>query len=166
MFSFDFKRSSRKCAITEKTFSPGEEYVSALIEEEGQLVRKDFTQSQWKGPDESCVGWWTSVVPLLDSDRVYWAPTAVLLSFFESLLELPGCEPTAYVTALLLVQKKILYIVDSEDIDVLHLLHKKSKSEFVVSVVQLSTEQKQQIQAELSEQLFTDQAPDAEELSQ
>ena len=61
----------------------GEEYVSALIEEEGQLVRKDFTQSQWNGPDESCIGWWTSVVPLLDSDRVYWAPNSVLLSFFE-----------------------------------------------------------------------------------
>ena len=163
MLSFEFKRSNRKCAITDKPFLPGQRYISALFEENDELVRRDYAESEWNGPEDSCIGWWSCVVPELDSGKIYWAPNDVLLSYFQSLLDLPGCESILFVTALLLVQKKILKLQDTDEENTLLLYHKKSKSEFVVPVIALTADQKSAIQTELSEQLFTDQAPDVED---
>ncbi len=160
MLNFDIKRTTRKCAATDRPFAPGEEFISALLTEGEELVRRDYSLEGWQSPPENCIGWWKGQVPELDSGRVYWAPNDVLLSYFQKILELPGHEPTTFVMALLLVQKRILKIQDSGDDGVIHLFHNKSRSEYEVTMVELTPEQKTEIQEELAMQLFTDRAPD------
>ena len=80
MFEFDFKKSGRKCIVSGRSFEVGEEYISLLIENDGELVRQDVASDQWNGPSEECVGWWKSKVPDLAQGRVYLAPRDVLMS--------------------------------------------------------------------------------------
>lgn len=161
MLNFDFKRSSRRCAISGREFEVGEKYISILIDEDGNMVRKDIATDEWKGPDENCIGWWQSRVPDLTKGKVYWAPRDVLISFFQRLVAGDVPDKT-YVMAILLVQKKYLKLldtVDSESGQVMELMDNSSREKFEVAVSELNSERVNQIQNEFAEKLFTDIAP-------
>ena len=162
MFNFDFKRSSRKCSISGREFDVGEEYISALLEIDGEMVRQDIGCDQWKESQDNCIGWWKSRVPDLTKGQVYWAPRDVLVSYFQRLVDQANDKDKAYVMAILMLQKKILKLLDtaeSDDGDVMQLMENSSRERFEVPVVDLTTDQITQIQAEFAEKLFTDVAP-------
>ncbi len=159
MLKFDFKKSSRKCFESEREFQPGEEFYSALFEcDDGSTERRDFSSDHWDGPTDETIGWWKSRVPELGKGRVYWAPKKVLLSYFEHVLGNKAYEDVAFVTGLLLVQKRILAMGDDGGDDSRLVLRNKSdKSIFEVPVVDIAPKRLVEIQNELSERLFMDQ---------
>ena len=162
MPSFDFKRTSRKCSASGRAFTSGEEYVSVLIDEEGELVRQDIGLDQWQDPPDGCVGWWRSRVPDLEQGIVYWAPKDVLLAYFQYLIEQGNDLDTAYVMAILLIQKKYLRLLDTESIEgveTMQLSNASTKEKFAVQVIDVNAARVQTIEAELAEKLFTDIAP-------
>lgn len=157
--NFDFKKSNRKCSVTGRDFETGEEYVSALMQSEDELLRIDFGMDHWNEPPQECIGWWKSRVPDLDKGRVYWAPRNVLLAYFEHLIEQPGSDDIQYVMGLLLVRKRILRLVDSvagEAGQWIVLNDANQKKNYELTVPDLTPEQTSAIQSELEQKLFTD----------
>lgn len=170
MLNFEFRGVGKRCSVSDRILLPGEEFYSALVEGDEDNQRLDFAVEHWKGPPENCIGWWKSEVPSQPSGRVYWAPREVLLAFFEHILQQPNQADTAYITALLLAQKKILATketLEQPDPDLLYLENKRDKASYQIPVVQVSPDRMMEIQLELSEKLFTShqEAEEAEEES-
>ena len=162
MVNFDFKRTSRKCSISGRSFESGEEYVSLLVEEDDELIRKDIALSEFDAPPENCVGWWKSRVPDLDKGTVYWAPKDVLMSYFQHLIQQPDSPDMVYVMAILLLQKKHLRLLETtvvDEVESMSLICHSTKEKFDVKVVEVSQERDASIQNEMAEKLFTDIAP-------
>jgi hypothetical protein len=161
MIEFDFKRSSRRCHRTERDLKPGEVYYSALVEQGEEFVRLDFSESAWEGPPEGALGWWRSRIPERDAQRVYWAPSDVLLAYFQELETRPEKAATRYVMALLLQQKRLLALRDvrvgpnGQRELVLH--SARLKADFVVPDIPPAPQQLREIQETLTASLFTDQ---------
>ena len=185
MQQFDVKRGSRKCCVTEQPFEPGVFFYSALIETSSGTIRNDYCCDAWKdspwslgeSPDQqtsqensakneiagqSLIGWWKQRVPDLDSGKVYWAPDHVLIAWFDSLYARQSEEnteqnETAWVMALLLMQKRLLARQDREtDDDTLYLVNKKTKEEYTLHEPEIDAQRIDAIQNQLAEQLFSD----------
>ena len=60
---YQIQPNSRRCAVTGKDLQPGERYFSALLEQDHQLVRKDYSTEAWQGPPAGTVSFWTGHVP-------------------------------------------------------------------------------------------------------
>lgn len=163
MLSFDFKKSSRKCFESDREFQPGDVFYSVLIEcDDGSAERRDYSSDHWNGPPTDIIGWWKCRVPELGKGRVYWAPKPVLLAYFEHVQQSPSQADIAFVTGLLLVQRKILSLVDEEtDADSMVLRGRSAKAVYTVPVTEISPSRLSEIQNELSERLFMDQPESA-----
>ena len=162
MHNFDFKRSGRRCSESGREFAVGEQYISVLIEEDGELIRQDLSADQWNGPDENCIGWWKSTVPDLAKGKVYWAPRDVLIAFFESLVQQPKNPDKTYVMAILLLQKKHLKLLDTKVTpqgEMMELMDNSNRQRYEVAVMEIEAERVDEIQAEFADKLFTDIAP-------
>ena len=160
MLNFDFKRSSRKCCRSERVLLPGEEFYSALVEVDGATERQDYCQDVWESPPENCIGWWKSKVPEVDKGRIYWAPRNVLLAYFDHISSQSAQADIAYVTALLLIQKKILTLeesIEGGDSQTLELRNRKANQNYQLRVVEIASQRMAEIQDELAERLFMDQ---------
>jgi hypothetical protein len=59
---YQIQPNSRRCAVTGRELQPGERYFSALLEEQRQLVRKDYSFDAWRGPPEGAFSFWTGRV--------------------------------------------------------------------------------------------------------
>ncbi len=162
MLNYEFKRTSRTCCVSGRVFQRGEEFISALIENDrGETVRQDFAIEAWNQPPEDCIGWWKTRLPVIGKGNVYWAPKDVLLSYFHHLQEIDEQTDLRYVMSLLLVRKRILKLVETVEVDgieVMHLKNLSDDSKYEVPVIQLSSQRVTEIQEELSEKLFTDSA--------
>ncbi len=165
MFEYDFKRFNRRCSKTDQEFKAGDVYYSVLIEENEQFVRLDISAAAWDGPPAAAIGWWRCQVAARNPNRVYWAPTAVLLDYFSKLSESLDKAELYYLMALVLLRKKLLQMVESRTVDsspgelVVHSL--RGKRDFTVPVCEPAPERLRQLQEELCEQLFTDQPIDS-----
>lgn len=167
MSNFDFKRTSRKCSLNDRPFNAGEEFFSALIDVDDGLERRDYAAESWQGAPQDCVGWWKSKMPDLDNGRVYWAPNDVLLAYFQHVHEKgPSWADMAYVMAILLVQKRILQMIENDDSTeppTLIVHHRKTKTDYRVVISEIFPERMSEIQDELAEHLFTSNAPNSGE---
>ena len=167
MLNFDFKRSSRKCSVLDRPFESGEEFFSALLDLDGNLERRDYAAESWQGAPEECVGWWKSKMPDLENGRVYWAPNRMLLTYFQHVVEKgPAFGDVAYVMAILLVQKRILQMIENDettDPPTLIVHHRKTKTDYSLPVIEIPPQRMIEIQGELSEHLFTTNAPGGSE---
>ncbi len=186
MQQFDVKRGSRKCCVSEQPFGPGDIFYSALIETSAGTVRSDFSVDAWKASvwhksapenspesadlgDGQLIGWWKQRAPDLESGKVYWAPDQVLIAWFEALK--PGHadstnqqRETAWVTALLLLQKKLLTRIDGDpESDALYLVNKKTGVEYRLQEPDLHPDQIEAIQQQLAENLFSDRPIDPDD---
>ena len=165
MKQYDFRRGGKKCAISQELLQPGEVYVSALVElPDGQTSRVDYSLENFD-PDGDYVGSWKQQVPELDTGKVYWAPTDVLLDYFRHQLDKKNDELT-FVMSLLLLQKRILSHKDSIDDDegtISVLAARRSSEIYEVRDMDIDAARIELIQGELAEHLFSYQPFSAEE---
>ena len=60
---FNVRPVARICASTGQALTPGLPCWSVLIQDDGQLVRLDYSAESWTGPPEGVVGYWECIVP-------------------------------------------------------------------------------------------------------
>lgn len=156
-----FKRRSRICAKTQRELAPGEEYFSVLIDSGDEIERMEISASAWEGPPENCISWWKSKIPERDPNRFFWAPDNVIIDYFESFLEDPDRATERYVLALLLVQKRVFRLTDSETDDAgqetIFLACPRRNTNYEIQVVDPPADQIESIQNDLIELLFSDE---------
>ncbi len=101
---------TRTCAATGRALQPGERVYSALIDQEGQYVRRDFSAEAWRGPPPGCVAHWISRVPNFPQKRRLTFDDDLLMECFERWAD--DIEPEKvrfrYVLALLLLRRRRL----------------------------------------------------------
>lgn len=154
---FNIRPISKVCAATGADLEPGGVCWSVLVQENGKLVRHDYSVDAWNGPPDEAVGHWQCEVPagtvtgrqLLDPDS--------LLEYFMQLCESPNEveRDYQYVLALLLLRKKRLILEESIEVDdqpAMRLIGVGGEGPFEVVERELTDEQIIQLQ----DQLFGD----------
>lgn len=116
MTDYQIQASSRRCSVTGRELSPGEPYYSALMDESGTLVRKDFSEQAWQGPPLAAFSFWKSRVPTRQTSRRPPMDDELLVECFHRLEGEP--EPNKlsfrYVLALLLIRRKRMRLEDTQ----------------------------------------------------
>jgi len=115
MTDYQIGSSTRLCSRTGRELKVGERYCSVLLQEGGDLVRKDYALDAWDGPPEGAIGFWQSRVPVATAPRRPPVDDEMLL---ECLARLEGTSDAAakrfrYVLALFLMRRRRLRLEDT-----------------------------------------------------
>lgn len=167
MKQFDVKRGGRKCHVSGENFQPGDVFFSALLDTTAGLQRHDYSQAAWQALDDEVIsdviGWWKQQVPPAGTAQVQWAPDEVLLAWFESVAGDDSQSDVAWITGLLLIQKRLLQRVDEEQRsddgegpENLILLDRRTNQQYELQPCEISTVRRKEIEALLHEQLFSE----------
>ncbi len=164
MLDFEVKRCSRRCTATDGVLSPGEVYYSVLQVQGADVVRRDFSADAWNGPPDEALGWWESRMPESDTAKPKLAPREVALELFDRWSDQPKMGDAVYILALFLVRKRVFRFAESAlDIqcelpDTLRLVCPSRAAEYDVRAVDVSAERAAEIQDQLVELLYSDDA--------
>lgn len=162
MLDFEVQRFTRRCCRTDHVFEPGELVYSALIAQQGKVIRKDFGEAAWEGPPAEAIGWWKSRVPDVHSTKMHWAPNDVIVHYFEQLEGNVAQEDLRYVLALLMIRRRIVRLEDTEanqgQGEVFVLYCPRNEREYRVKVAEPSAPRIGEIQSELAELLFSNKS--------
>ncbi|RLS52129.1 MAG: hypothetical protein DWH91_17440 [Planctomycetota bacterium] len=155
---YQFGSPAKVCAASGKPLGPGSECISALVEQNGRLVRLDYLLEHWPGEPLHAVGTWRFRVPEATVQAQRVLDTDTLLRFFEQLTEdaNPGLDRMRYVLSLLLLQRRRLKLEGSRrDGETEQLLFHGSKGEgpFEVPDHQLTADEISQLQTEMALQI-------------
>jgi hypothetical protein len=157
---YDLERCSRRCAISGRELSPGEDFFSALVMSGRGAARIDYAAEAWSGPPEGALGWWKSRLPLPEEKpKKAWAPAELMLDLFDRLGEMPDRADARFVLALLLVRRRVLRIEESEHFgeqERLLLSCPRRHAEYEVIAAAPDEERAHEIQAELETLLQTE----------
>jgi hypothetical protein len=158
---YQVKPVGKSCASTGESFSPGEHCHSILIEEQGEVVRFDYSLEGWPGePPEGFLAHWQTQIPEeQQSDQPKPLDAEALFEFFEQIIEdaNPAQEKIKYVLSLLLMQKKRLKLERSDlddDQTMLRLSGSQGEGPYLIRDQQLSDEEIQQLQQELTAAIY------------
>jgi hypothetical protein len=112
--SYPILNHARICATTGRPLVAGEKYCSALFDESGQFVRKDYSAAGWPGQPENAIAFWTGKVPDQHQKRRLTFDGDLLMECFGRLAEDadPNKVSFRYVVALLLLRRKQLRFND------------------------------------------------------
>ncbi len=156
-------RRSRACHASGSLLRPGEDYVSALVNQGNQLIRMDFAASAWKGPPKDSVGWWRCRMPIAAQTRLRPAPDGVLIDALTELLHNPRQSDLAYLLSLYLVRRRVLTesVEDNTTLDHWHLTTSIGDRAWRVPIAMPSNpDDQQRLQRLLIELLFADEPCD------
>lgn len=108
MMDYQIAPNSRKCTVTGRDLNQGDRFFSALVEESGRLVRKDYSAEAWTGPPTGALGFWCGKVPPPDDPGKPRIDEDLLEECFHRLEGQtdPSRLNFRYVVTLLLVRRK------------------------------------------------------------
>ena len=108
MTPYQIQGPARQCAASGRELRAGERFYSVLLEEAGQLVRKDYASDAWPGPPPGAIGYWSGRIPASGQPRRPTINDEWLLDCFAHLGEAkaPAQKNFRYVIALLLMRRK------------------------------------------------------------
>jgi hypothetical protein len=158
---YEVQRCARRCEKTDREFTPGEEFYSALVADGSELARHDFALDAWEGPPEGAIGWWKSKMPDAKAKKARLAPNDVILELFEQLAEAKERQDMRYVLALLLARRRIVRIESTQTTDdgeTLVVYCPRRDAAYEVAVATPTAERTEEIQQELAALLFADAA--------
>jgi len=112
---FNVRPVSKTCASTGEELTPGCPCWSILIEEDGRVVRYDYSPQAWSGPPDGVIGYWECMVPDRITGPAKVFDTNALFDYFVQLCETPNKveQDYQYVLALLLLRKRRLLLEES-----------------------------------------------------
>ncbi len=107
---YQIQPNTRRCTATGRELRPGERFWTALIEEGGKFLRRDYSSEAWQAPPEGAFSFWCGRVPASDEKRRPRFDDELLV---DCLQRLEGqTEPARvnfrFVVALLLMRRKRL----------------------------------------------------------
>ncbi len=116
---FNVRPVAKSCASSGRVFQPGEVCWSALIEQDGKLVRRDYCADEWHGPPPGAVGHWRTVIPQGPAVERPKFDADSLFDYFLQLSESPNVvqQQYRYVLSLLLLRKRRLILEDVVQVD-------------------------------------------------
>jgi hypothetical protein len=116
MTPYQIQGPARQCAITGRELLPGERFYSALFDEIGQLVRKDYAYDAWPGRPENAIAYWTGRIPATDKPQRPIINDELLMDCFEHLTQSTESKQKnfRYIVALLLMRRKRLKFEDTK----------------------------------------------------
>ena len=105
---------TRRCYATGRVLAAGERVYSALADDGGLLVRRDYAADAWPGPPADAVAHWAGRVPASTAAKKPTFNDGLLLDCFHHLGGRPDPDRAAfrYVVALLLMRRKRLKFED------------------------------------------------------
>lgn len=160
MIDFEVQRFTRRCRKTNREFQPGDVYYSALVASGADVQRWDYAADAWDAPPEGTIGWWKSRVPDAQSQTTHWAPSDVVLHYFEQLEKQPEKIDVRYVLALWMVRRRVVRLEEIEKDDAgceqLVLYCPRNEQEYRAAVATPDEPRIAAIQQELAELLFAD----------
>jgi len=108
MTAYQIQGPARQCALTGRDLRAGEKFFSALLDEGGQLTRRDYAADAWPGPPEGAIAYWSGKIPLAGQPQRPAINDEWLLDCFSHLGEAvePAQKNFRYVVALLLMRRK------------------------------------------------------------
>lgn len=154
MQEYNIKPLGRTCAGTGQALQPGSVCRSVLVEQDGELLRLDFSEAGWTQPPPGTVAQWRCVVPEPNSTPKNTFDPDELMRQFERLSEeaSPAQDKFRYVLALLLLQRRRLKLEGSKIIDdqeFLELTGTRGEGTFLVPDQTLNDAEVEQLQAAL-----------------
>ncbi len=158
---YHLKPLGKVCAATGQPLAPGMLVHSVLVERQGELARLDYSPEGWTGEPPYSIGAWRTMVPLPSAAESQRLNLEQVQRYFEHLSAeaSPSNEPYRYVMALLLLQKRRMRLDDArgegED-EFLCLSGMHGEGTFEVRNLRLSSEDTQQLQDGLRQQLATE----------
>jgi hypothetical protein len=162
MLDFEVQRCTRHCAKNQRELRPGEVFYSVLMAEGAQVVRYDYAAEAWSGEPANALGWWKSRMPEPNATRMHWAPSDVMLQYFEELDSQPARGDERYVLALLLLRRRIVRLEETQrnasGRETLVLYSLRNEREYGVEVVVPAPERVREIQEHLARLFFADAA--------
>lgn len=158
---YQLKPIAKTCAATGEQLPPGGRCHSALVEQNGKLIRFDYSDEGWNGPPTGTIGFWQSIVPEEIEAQVKPLDADALMRYFEQLCEdaNPAQDKFRYVVALLLLQKRRLKLEGSRrdgEIEYLELLGSRGEGLFEVRDQHLTDDEIGQLQQALNVHLATE----------
>jgi hypothetical protein len=153
---YHFRPIGRTCAATGSPLVPGERAYSVVVEQNGELVRQDYSPSGWRGPPPGALGQWRCTVPHPETKAGTGPDPDALLSYFEQLAEdaNPAHNKLRYVLALFLLQKRRLRLDGSRvdaDGEFLQLSGSRGEGPYEIRDQQLAEAEIKELQAELNQ---------------
>ena len=152
---YQLRPLSKNCASSGLPLTGGSDCWSVIMEEDGKLVRHDYSSQSWEGPPENALGFWKSEVPAsMGSEKPKLDPDS-LFDYFVQLSDSPNTaeQDFLYVLSLLLLRKKRLILEETITVDdqpAMKLIGHGGEGPFEVVERSLTDEQI----ADLQEQLF------------
>ena len=152
---WDIAKSTLVCAASGRQFDEDEPIYSALYEEEGEFVRRDYALDQWPPQDvERVFSYWKTRTPKKDAPVRRFVDDKVVFDFFQRLdgRTEPHKVHFRYVIALFLMRRKRLKFVELKrgDDELRMVLHDRvTGSDYEVPDPRLSEEQIQQVSEEV-----------------
>jgi hypothetical protein len=114
MADWKVERGTRRCAVSERPFEPGETYYSALLEDEEGFRRQDFCAAAWQEQDPAAFfSFWKTRLPEEGEEerpQRRFIDTDVIYTFFTRLRDAASEEKQTfrYLLALILIRKRYL----------------------------------------------------------
>ncbi len=110
MTDYQIQPNTRRCVATGRELPPGTKFYSVLLEQDGKLVRQDYSSEAWQGPPSGAFSFWAGRVPARDQARQVRIDDEMLLECLQRLQgeTEPGRVNFRYVVALLLMRRKRL----------------------------------------------------------
>ncbi len=112
---WQIKKGGEKCAGSDKTLEPGEEYYAALIETNEGFDRIDYSVDYWNHQQPAVYCFWKTRVPVKEEKKKLFVDDAILVNIFERLEneQDPMKINFRFVLALILMRKKLLKYEDT-----------------------------------------------------
>lgn len=151
---FDVRPVAKICNSSGQKLLPGHACWSVLIEQDGRVVRQDYSEESWSGPPDGVIGYWQNQIPDRTSTAARNLDTDSLFDYFVQLCESPNKveQDYQYVLSLLLMRKRRLILEESitvEDQPAMRLIGTGGEGPFEIIERDLSESRIEELQAQL-----------------
>jgi hypothetical protein len=108
MTPYAIQGPARQCTASGRALQPGEQFYSALLDEDGRFVRKDYAADAWPGPPPGAIAHWAGRIPASGPAKRPTFNDELLADCFEHLAGAaePAQRNFRYVLALWLMRRK------------------------------------------------------------
>jgi hypothetical protein len=155
MTDYEIQGPTKICKATGRELKPGDRFHAVLLEQDGKLVRIDYSAEAWPGSPPDAVAHWSGRVSTAERPRKPLVNDDILLGCFDRLKDSTDLDGMnfRYVVALLLMRRKRFRFEDvfrdTDGRDVLLLKDVKGGIVHRVSDPRLTDEQIATVQAEV-----------------
>jgi hypothetical protein len=154
MTDYQIQPNTRRCAVTGRELQPGEKVFTALLEDGGKFLRRDYSGEAWQGPPPGAFSFWCGRVPAQEEARRPRIDDELLMDCFQRLQGQgdPNRVSFRYVVALLLMRRKRLKFDEARkdgEIELLLLRCARTGARYEVVNPRLTEEQMLSVQEEV-----------------